>query len=324
MPSACLAAGSVAPEERGSRLTVRMLAERIRPLREQGAVLAVVWTTSTGCAHHLGWAAPAQVFSWSVPVDQLRAVFTTGAFEITHGPYQDVATLQHQLAGQWNGPWQRPQWWDGWQQQTHPQLAHYRAHDLDGRTAGFVSLAFDRDQQGERKVVVHDFWASNAASATALLGFLGRFHSRIPTVAFQRTALPPGAELLEQLHRAGSAQARHWHPWMLRILDPAEAVRLRGWPPHLTADLPLTITEGTGRSRAYTLSIDGGKGRLLPNGQHPPGACTMTMRQLTVWYAGGYRTATAATLAGVDGTREAVTALVALTCDREPWLTEYF
>jgi len=26
----------------------------------------------------------------------------------------------------------------------------------------------------------------------------------------------------------------------------------------------------------------------------------------------------------VDGTREAVTALVALTCDREPWLTEYF
>src|SRR4051812_10781424 len=105
---------------------------------------------------------------------------------------------------------------------------------------------------------------------------------------------------------------------MLRILDPAEAVRLRGWPPHLTADLPLTITEGTGRSRAYTLSIDGGKGRLLPNGQHPPGACTMTMRQLAVWYAGGYRTATAATLAGVDGTREAVTALVALTCDREP------
>ncbi|MCK9928119.1 hypothetical protein MXD62_13205 [Frankia sp. Mgl5] len=108
------------------------------------------------------------------------------------------------------------------------------------------------------------------------------FGSRIPTVAFQRTALPPGAELLEQLHRAGSAQARHWHPWMLRILDPAEAVRLRGWPPHLTADLPLTITEGTGRFRAYTLSIDGGKGRLLPNGQHPPGACTMTMRQLAV------------------------------------------
>ncbi|WP_255545376.1 MULTISPECIES: hypothetical protein [unclassified Frankia] len=30
------------------------------------------------------------------------------------------------------------------------------------------------------------------------------------------------------------------------------------------------------------------------------------------------------TRTGVDGTREAVTALVALTCDREPWLTEYF
>jgi predicted acetyltransferase len=186
VPSACLASGCVAPEERGNRLTVRMLAERIRPLQEQGAALATVWTTSTGYAHRLGWAAPAQVFSWTVPTDQLKRSFDGTGFEITHGTSAQTQRMQHQLAAHWNGPWQRPPWWESWQQDKHTLLASYRFTLPGQEPTGLLSLAVELHPTEGRQVVVHDFWAATDRAA-AMLAFLGRHNSRIPTVAFQRT-----------------------------------------------------------------------------------------------------------------------------------------
>ncbi|OKK14790.1 hypothetical protein AMK16_30130 [Streptomyces sp. CB00455] len=49
-------------------------------------------------------------------------------------------------------------------------------------------------------------------------------------VHFRRSALPPYPTLLHNLHRY-RLTAEAWHPWMLRIPDIPEAVRLRGWLP---------------------------------------------------------------------------------------------
>ncbi|MGH3755692.1 MAG: sterol carrier protein domain-containing protein [Pseudonocardiaceae bacterium] len=63
-------------------------------------------------------------------------------------------------------------------------------------------------------------------------------------------------------------------------------------------------------------------------GELAPSACEgrlrLTRRQFAVWYAGGYRTVTAATLAGVRGDPQEVARLVLATADREPWLPEHF
>jgi predicted acetyltransferase len=325
VPSACMAAGCVAPEERGGRLTALMLAERIRPLRERGAVLSTVWTTSTGYAHRLGWAAPAPVFSWTVPTDELKRSFDGAGYEITHEDAPDPRSqrLQQDLASCWNGPWQRPPWWESWQQDVHPQLTTYRFNRPGHETEGVLSLTFDRDSDGRREVAVHDFWAATNGAAAAMFAFLGRHNSRIPSVSFQRTGLPPTAALLGQLHRAGSASARHWHPWMLRVLDLCEAVRLRGWPEWVDATIPLDVVAETGTAEEhFTLRVAGGEGQLEQGSG--PGRCTLSRRQFAVWYAGGYRTATAAVLAGVAGDPRDIAELIQTTADREPRLSEYF
>ncbi|NGO08103.1 GNAT family N-acetyltransferase [Streptomyces sp. HC44] len=72
VPSAPLSAGCVAPEERGARLSVDMLAERLRHLRDQGAVVSTLWTTSSGYVRRLGWEAPVPVFAWSIATDDLK------------------------------------------------------------------------------------------------------------------------------------------------------------------------------------------------------------------------------------------------------------
>jgi predicted acetyltransferase len=322
VPSACMASGCVAPEERGRHLAVHMLTERIRPLQEQGAVLATAWTTSTGYGHRAGWEAPAQVFSWSVPTDELKRSFDHDDFEITHGASPGARLLHRELAGRWNGPMLRPTWWDGWQQDKHC-LTSYRFNRPAEESAGLLSLAFDRHPVDGTRVVVHDFWADNDRVAGAMFAFLGRHNSRIRTVEFQRTGLPPHPLLLHNLHRVGSAVARSWHPWMLRVLDLKEAVRARGWPADLDITIPVEVVAGRGEGpERFTLRVTSGTGELATTTRE--GRVRLTRRQFAVWYAGGYRTATAATMAGVCGDPADLARLVLATAEREPWLPEYF
>jgi len=212
VPSACMAAGCVAPEERGHRLTVRMLAERIRPLQEQGAALATVWTTSTGYARRMGWAAPTGVFSWTVPTAQLKRSFEGDDFEITHGENPQTISLQHESAAHWNGPWQRPAWWRDWQHRQHPHLSTYRFHRPGHEATGLLSLAVETHPVDGRRVVVHDLWARDGRAAAAVFAFLGRHDSRIAAVAFQRTGLPPTPVLLHNLHRPAPQWPGHGTP----------------------------------------------------------------------------------------------------------------
>ncbi|WP_329453531.1 sterol carrier protein domain-containing protein (plasmid) [Streptomyces sp. NBC_01724] len=110
---------------------------------------------------------------------------------------------------------------------------------------------------------------------------------------------------------------------VLRVLDLPRAVDLRGWPQHVDLYLPLDIeTEDGTKTERYTLRIANGRGELTPGGSTP--YLVLTRRQFAVWYAGGYRSAASAELAGLCGEPAAITGLLMATADREPWLGEYF
>jgi len=322
VPGASMACGCVAPEERGDQLAGRLIGERLRPLQEQGAVVATLWTTSTGYVRRLGWEAPAQVYSWAVSTDELSRSFRSPGYEVGVGMTEQAYQLQEDLASQWNGTWQRPGWWNTWQQRQHPDLTTYRFNRPGRETAGVLSVAGERHPVEGRQLGVYDFWAADSQAAAAMFAFLGRYNSRIPTVAFQRTGLPP-SPLQHHLHRSASLTARTWHPWMLRILDLRQAIQLRGWPDEVDLTLPIeVVTEDDQATDRFTLRIAGGKGEL--SAATSEGRLTLTRGQFAVWYAGGYRSVAAAELSGVRGDRAALTRLLMATADREPWLADYF
>ncbi|MFE7583590.1 enhanced intracellular survival protein Eis [Streptomyces gardneri] len=325
VPAASMGCGCVAPEERGGRLAARLAQERVRAVQDQGAVLATLWTASNGYVRRLGWEAPAQVFSWTVPTAALKQA-ADDTMEITHGDTSELAELRDRLAERWNGPWQRPAWWGTWQQERHPDLETYAFAEHGRKPSGVLMLATQRTPGG-RQLVVHDFWAADAPTTDAMLAFLGRHHSRIPIVMFERTGLPPGPLLQQRLASVGTATARAWHPWMLRVLDPARAVELRGWPGDLDDEIVLDLADldGAGFSR-HTLSISAGSARLTPGGA-PRGRTadvTLTMGQFALWYSGGYRSLAAAAMAGLRGENSVLARLLAAAADREPWLADYF
>lgn len=321
VPSALLSAGCVAPEERGAHLSVDMLAERLRHLRDQGAVVSTLWTTSSGYVRRLGWEAPVPVFAWSSATDDLKRVYARSTLPIEHGRTAEADELQRRLARHWNGAVLRPDWWPAWMDGKQ-QLTTYRFGPAQSPT-GLLSFAMKRSERHGMELTVHDFWAADEENVAAMMAFLASHHTRAPAIHFRRSALPPYPALLHNLHRYRPT-AEAWHPWMLRILDLHEAVRLRGWPADDEIALPLEIEGERGESwEQYLLEVKGGAGRLTRT--HATGEVRLTRRQLAVWYAGGYRTAASARFAGVDArSDEALIKLSRVTSDHEPWLPDHF
>lgn len=320
VPSALLSAGCVAPEERGARLSVDMLAERLRHLREQGAVISTLWTTSGGYLRRLGWEAPVPVFAWSIATEDLKRAFTRSSMPVEYGRTAEADALQRRLARQWNGPMERPHWWPSWIDGKQ-QLTTYRFGPAQSPT-GLLSFAMKRREPHGMQLTVHDFWAADAPTVAEMMAFLASHHTRAPSIHFRRSALPPYPALLHALHRYRPT-AEAWHPWMLRILDVAEAVRLRGWPQDFNTTLPLEIESEDGRTwERYLLEVKAGDGQLTK--AHAPAEVQLTRRQLAVWYAGGYRTAAAARLAGVAAKTDTALSRLIGTTEHEPWLPDHF
>ncbi|BFO20360.1 hypothetical protein SHKM778_67480 [Streptomyces sp. KM77-8] len=122
-------------------------------------------------------------------------------------------------------------------------------------------------------------------------------------------------------HHRTTAEA--WHPWMLRILDIPEAIRLRGWPDDVTTAVPVEISNENGDRGRWMLQIKAGTAEIVPT--HVQGQVTFTQHQLAVWYAGGYRSTTSARMAGVHAVSERTLAiLVRSTTQFEPWLPDHF
>lgn len=321
VPSALLGAGCVAPEERGARLSVDLLAERLRHLREQGAVISTLWTTSSGYVRRLGWEAPVPVFAWSITTDDLKKSFTRSGLPVEHGRTTEADKLQRRLARQWNGPVLRPRWWPAWIDDKQ-QLTTYRFGPAQSPT-GLLSCAMKRSERHGMQLTVHDFWAAGADTVSEMMAFIASHHTRAPAIHFRRASLPPYPALLHHLHRY-QPTAQAWHPWMLRILDPEEAVRLRGWPDDLSITVPVDIEgEDKGNWNQYLLEVKDGTGQLTKT--HTAGEVRLTRRQLAVWYAGGYRTPATARLAGVTAkSDQALSSLIRTTAHHEPWLPDHF
>lgn len=321
VPSACLGDGCVAPEERGDHLATIMAAERLRPLVKRGAVISTIVTSSTGYARRLGWEAPVDVLARTVATDELKRSFDGEDFEVEHGLTDEAETLQHQLASQWNGPVHRPAWWTRWKQ-NKSALTAYRFARPGHSTGGLLTLTTNRHERHGMNLVVHDFWAASQPTAAAMLAFLGRHNTRARTIEFRRGALPPYPTLLQGLrHHRTTTQA--WHPWMLRILNIPEAIRLRGWPTDLTTAVPIEIENESGAWDRWMFQLKGGAAEISPT--HVEGQASLTRRQLAVWYAGGYRSTASARMAGVHAVSDkALATLVRSTTESEPWLPDHF
>ncbi len=91
-------------------------------------------------------------------------------------------------------------------------------------------------------------------------------------------------------HHRATADA--WHPWMLRILDIPEAIRLRGSPTDLTTAVPMKIENQSGGWSQWMLQVKEGAAEIVPThvggagGPHAAPARGLVRRRLLVHHLG--------------------------------------
>jgi predicted acetyltransferase len=76
--------------------------------------------------------------------------------------------------------------------------------------------------------------------------------------------------------------------WMLRVVDAPAAIAARGFPPAVSARVPLQVTDSgrPGNGGSWELTVASGSGVLVPDGGVAPHSLTLGPRGLAALYSG--------------------------------------
>jgi len=168
-------------------------------------------------------------------------------------------------------------------------------------------------------LIVLDMAATTRAALRSQIAFFRDHRSIVKRV---RIAVGPTHALLGQLPEQAYTLEMGSH-WMLRLVDVPRALTDRGYPPGLTAELPLevaddVVSENAGR---HLLRIASGRATIEPGGD---GSVRTDVRALAALYS-GFRTATDLSLAGLlDAPDDLLPAVTAAFAGPAPFMADAF
>ncbi|SFQ16431.1 GNAT family N-acetyltransferase [Actinomadura madurae] len=268
---------TVAPEERGRGLGRRLMTHLLERCAAFGHPLAVLYPATTRLYRSLGWEHAGAQHHIEIPADALRTVTAEPVPVRRAGPGDaaEVAAVigrAHESARDC-GPvsWTEPKWRGLLDDR---DAYSYLAED------GFLSY---RWAEGNSGLEVSRLVASSESTLRALWAMVGSGSSTAKTV---RACVSPTDPVLWLL-RERELETVHRHQWMLRVVDAPAAIAARGYPPGVTADVPLTIDDPQrpANSGHWRLKIANGEGRLERSSE-PPAAVRVDPRGLSALYAG--------------------------------------
>ncbi|EXG81391.1 GNAT family N-acetyltransferase [Cryptosporangium arvum] len=187
---------------------------------------------------------------------------------------------------------------------------------VDGTDAGYASWSRAAASDGSTRLEVHDLIADRQDVRDALLTVAGSWQTsirntrvRLADPVLGGVGLPRGGHTLHE-------------PWMLRLIDVADAVAGRGFGPlGGEVDLEITDPQAPWNDGRWTLSVAEGRGTLTPGGT---GAVKLGPRGLAAVFT-GYAGAAALRSANLaDGDETAVARLAALFAGPAPWMLDDF
>jgi predicted acetyltransferase len=271
MPMAGVAGVKVAPEERGRGVGRALMAELLADIARRGFGVSTLYPSTLGIYRSLGWELAGGLHETTMPARALAML--AGPDPAVRDPalaaddgaapglrpagpadvHEITATLGrvHQ-ALRHNGPITRqPEETARWLG-NEDQFA-YLADD------GFVSYRWSDGHEG---LHVDVLTAGSAVTSRALWRILASHATMAESI---RARLDPDDPVTWLLREPESVDHREEN-WMLRLVDPEQAIAARGFPANaaVTAQLELTDQALPGNSGRWALEVGGGAGKLAP------------------------------------------------------------
>lgn len=272
MPMAGVAGVKVAPEERGRGVGRALMAELLTDIAARRFAVSVLYPSTLAIYRSLGWEIAGGLHESTMPAralnslagpdpviaDPALAAAVNGAAPGLRqaGPADAEAITAvlgrvHQ-ALRHNGPITRhPAETARWLQ-NEDQFA-YLADD------GFLSYHWS---DGHQHLKVGVLAAASAATGQALWRILASHATMAESVRVRLAPDDPVTWLLREPEAVGHREEN----WMLRLVDPAQAIAARGFPANagVSAQIELTDPVRPGNTGRWTLEVSGGAGKLAP------------------------------------------------------------
>jgi predicted acetyltransferase len=286
-----VASVKVAPEHRGHGIGRALMTELLSLMAARGYLVSALYPATTPIYRSLGWELAGAKYQFEVPARSLRALLAPDPDVISDRPAvppvrratpDDVTLIDHVIgrvhrlahaAG--------PITWDEASQRSwlaDPGLYSYLAGPEDGfaayRWADGSSELFVEQVHAVTPGALRALWsviASNASVARTVRGWTG------PSDPFWWLTTERDATISRR------------SMWMLRVVDAPGAVAARGFPPAVTASVPLVIRDRPCPANAggWRLTVADGTGSMIPNGAVlDPDPLTLGPRGLAALYAG--------------------------------------
>jgi predicted acetyltransferase len=303
VPMAGIAAVAVRPEFRGRGLVKALLDEVLAGLDDP---LSVLFPTAPGIYRRLGWEIVGSLDDTVLPLSALPQHGGTGLRPATEADLPELAALYADRGRAGSGLLTRtgPGFVKGPGALLERSVLSVAVED--GGITGYLAYDRGRGYHSEEPLKVWELLSSTPTAARSLLASLAGWSAVTDRVSWRG----PTADLARQLDARLPPPATV-QPWMLRVVNPVEAIAARGFAAG-TASLPVSLA-GT----SYRLEVDGGRGQLtpVPGG----GGVEVSATGLALLYAGIGRGLASRGLAdGASGELEAVFA------GPQPEILDYF
>ncbi|NUR06180.1 MAG: GNAT family N-acetyltransferase [Nocardioidaceae bacterium] len=295
VPTSGIAGVTVAAEHRGRGLLTPLFAHVLGAARRRGAVLSTLFPTAPRIYRRFGYEIVGSLDYVDLPTTSLAAVRAPDGLVARRATGSDVPAVKDVYdawASAQNGPLTRrgPSFPDS----AGELLAAYSgitvAVDAAGGVHGYASWSRGPGYGTESLLEVSDLVSTRHDAAAVLLRTLGSFASVTPTTRLRTSGGPVGDVVRLHLPSADWRVAE-LEPYMLRLLDPEQALTSRRYPHHTVAELTFTLSDEFLRDLdgTYRLTVRDGEAHCRRTGT-AEGPC-FTGRGLAMLYAGAQGTA---------------------------------
>ena len=260
VPMGGIAGVAVHPDGRGQGLAATLMRALLPVLRSSGQPISVLFPTGVGVYRPVGWEVVGTLDDTRIATKDLRARSTDGV-SIRSATEADLPAIRELYVGLGlNGLLTRegPEFPRGAEAVLDHDVVSM-AVDAEGRPVGYASYSRGTGYRDGSELRVWECIGHTRAGTAALLESLASWSTVASTVLWRG----PTEELRRHVASHVPPPA-HSQPWMLRVVDPVEAIAGRGFPPEVAAEVAFVLADSDlpEHSGAWRLVVSDGHGVL--------------------------------------------------------------
>ena len=334
VPSSWVAAVGVGLTDRSRGVSRGLVSGWLRDRHDAGVPLSTLYMSTMAAYRPVGYELAGTRMSYQLPLEHLPRDQPLAVEAWDDGDLAEVGDCYRRVSLQRDGMMERPEWW--WEARVFGQvpadafLYRFRVRE-EGRTTGYVVYTLKSDSRPDFPIhwapepesfalVARELVWETPSAARSLLGFLAAQRTIGTDLYWNGPADDPLISFLPEHHPT----LQGGYTWMMRLVHVAQALRLRGYPAELDAEIRLRVVDPVvlGNDGAITVRVRDGQADVGPAAE---ATAHVTVNGLASLYSGWLSPYDATRTGMLTGaTDEELATLAHLFAGTSPYLNEMF